>query len=415
MDEMETVQRSGAGRAPIAVVGSSELAREVRRLRSSQRFGLQVPDEAVLLWDVIVSCAAVVIDDSDERPWQVRLGELIEGLEFFTDMGTEEAEKAAAYVKTFATSDLPEWAQKLKQDGSRRFLIRMLGAGTYRRCALAMQQDGAVIAAAIRKLSRRAMPHAVALDDLYAALPEVKMEELKQAIGGKSSLLALAVSLDQILEKKSDEWGLALTEAAADVADLDQLTVGDLSEIAVRLRSLVQNSSREAVEGLSGALARKMAGARQALEHSDDGVAQAANSLVELVDRVLRAAFPDEFVLNWLGRNYSDAEDVKYAKDGGPIKPTKRGQALCFAHAGQDVEQRSPLHELAAAAIVAARSKLQQLKHADEGTVDEMVEVGKYMAALEGYMSLVIGVVWSNAPTERLDRFKRRLEKRKAA
>jgi len=94
----------------------------------------------------------------------------------------------------------------------------------------------------------------------------------------------------------------------------------------------------------------------------------------------------------------------------GSVRPTKRAQSLCFAHAGLAVDQPSALHELAAEAIVTTRTQLQKLKHDDRGTSEEIEELQRYLAAIEGYLTLVIGFVWAAAPSSSIDQFRSRLE-----
>jgi hypothetical protein len=118
--------------------------------------------------------------------------------------------------------------------------------------------------------------------------------------------------------------------------------------------------------------------------------------------------------MEWSRTSYQNLKNMTYVdrRDGGTERrrPTKMAQALCFVHSGQPVAEPSPLHELAAAALVTTRSALQQLKHADRGTEEELVEVRRYLAAVEGFLDLAVGLVWAIAPTDQVDRLRERLE-----
>lgn len=393
--------------------------REVRRLNQGQKHSVGVTEEAIILWDVIVSCAAALIDESRKEPWQGRLGLLLDQL-IGDDAGNDVAkiEQAGLYFDQFATQDLPKWASDLQKDGPVRFLVRMLGAAAYRRCAIALQQDGAVLTIALRRATRAILPYAVALDDLYVTLPPSIATKLPGLTGTPSAALSLAVKLDELFGEKARDWGLPLTLFTAEGVEADDLRSDDLPRLVEGLREFASNRSRAAVAELSDALDRKMRGARDAIQHSADPVGQAATSLIELLDRILRAAFTEDQVVSWAARNYPDAADMTYfpkdSKDGR-ARPTKRAQALCFAHAGVEVESPSPLHELAAAAIVSARADLQRLKHDDDGTPEDLEELQRLLAAVEGFMTLVVGVVWGSAPSETLDEFRGRLAPRKRA
>ncbi|MFX0581139.1 hypothetical protein [Nocardia nepalensis] len=76
-------------------------------------------------------------------------------------------------------------------------------------------------------------------------------------------------------------------------------TASDLAYLIEELRT-VTGPTRQALGELCGAWSRKLEGTRFALEGSVGGVSQAANSPVELIDRMLRAAFPGEEVVVWL-------------------------------------------------------------------------------------------------------------------
>jgi hypothetical protein len=175
-----------------------------------------------------------------------------------------------------------------------------------------------------------------------------------------------------------------------------------------KLRQLAAGPTRERLAELNARLAAKISGAQDALRSSADGVSQAAHSLVELIDRILRTAFPDGDVLSWLtdSKAYAD-EELTYLASNGTQRPTKRAQALCFAHGGRPTDQPSAIHAIAAAALVSAREQLQSLKHADQG--DEVQRVIALMAAVEGVLTLALRLGWSGLDEVEVDRLRQRL------
>ncbi|TDC37088.1 hypothetical protein [Micromonospora sp. KC213] len=406
-----TIPKPSYGEQAIALVGVSAVAREVSRLPIQQRQILKASDEAVLIWDLIVSCSAALTDDTDPRPWGDRLDEILSRF-FAGEIGEEQIEAAAKHFETFTKDQVPEWTKAAKRDGARLYLERLLGAAAYNRLKVALRQDCAILVVALRRAARNLMPYAVAMDDLFSALPAVQARSLPALTGAPNALLTLAIHLDQALEKLVEfSSGAVLLNSRE--SESTPLELADLAMLADKFREVVSGRSRAAVKELSAALGRKIQGARDALEHSADPVAQAANSLIELIDRLLRAAFTDDEVMEWLQANYPSAKGLTYIDQKGhspKIRPTKKAQVLCFVHAGLPVAEPSPLHEMAATAIVTVRAQLQKLKHADLGTEEEAVEVARHLNAVEGFLQLAVGVTWALAPDERVNELRTRLE-----
>lgn len=391
---------------PYKPMVTSALARELLHLRPTQRELLGIQQAAILLWNAVVSCAAVLTDDTDPRPWQERLESV-----FTSDTSAQfsevNLEEVVEYLNSGAANDISRWAEDLKRDGLQRFLEKMLGAATYYRLRVALQKDSLIVAVALRRAARTLMPFSVAFDDLLSVLPSTHLTKLPPLTSTSNALLSMILRLDALLERAM-EFGAPTTAAIEGSAD-GEVTVDDLGALAAQLREIVSGRSRESVTNLSSTLGRKIKGARDALDYSADAIAQCANSLIELIDRLLRAAFTESEVLEWTRVNYQHLSDMTYTDSSGKLRPTKRAQALCFVHAGLAVAEPSPLHELAAVALVTARSQLQQLKHADKGTEDERIELRRYLAAIEGFLDLAVGLVWATAPTEQVEGLRMRL------
>lgn len=65
-----------AGRSSsLSAAGACRLPAEIARLNGRQRRQIEIPDEAVKLWEALVSgVATMLLSDGDDRPWQVRRG-----------------------------------------------------------------------------------------------------------------------------------------------------------------------------------------------------------------------------------------------------------------------------------------------------------------------------------------------------
>jgi hypothetical protein len=79
---------------------------------------------------------------------------------------------------------------------------------------------------------------------------------------------------------------------------------------------------------------------------SDDGASQAANSLVEFIDRLLRQAFGDAFVLEWTAKYYPAETKMTFVDNQG-TRVRQRGLKLSASRMEANlVEQASSFHRL---------------------------------------------------------------------
>ena len=400
--------RNGA----VSLGDGSALVRELRSLSPTQRRALGTTVEMLEIWDGVTSCVALMIDDSDERTLPERLNTYFEDRFGSLDQISEnDVDKIANEAKTLLAGKIPDWAEDLQRIGVRKFILRAVGEAKYQRLSFALKEDVAIIAVALRRAAKALKPFAVALDDLYATLPAEERLKLPTTIDLPNSMLSLMLVLDAQLDK--------LVDFSAPVLAVDNLpaelavsTKNDLLALVGELREIVSGRSRDKVKALSVALGRKVQGARDALQYSADSVAQAANSLIELIDRLLRAAFTDEEVLAWINKSYPKSQGLTWI-DKGVTKPTKRGQILCFVHAGTTVDAPSIIHELAATALTKTRTQLQKLKHADQGTEEELQQIRQSLAAVEGFLHLAIGIAWAVVPEEQIEALRSNLDARR--
>jgi hypothetical protein len=235
-----------------------------------------------------------------------------------------------------------------------------------------------------------------------------QIEGLEALLG--NSMLNLALQVDAAIDRAVD-LGLPMETTSVRQDELEMLP-GDLLTISRQVGAQVSDESFALIQQLSEALGRKIQGAKDALEYSADPVSQAANSLIELIDRLLSGAFVDVEVLDWIEVSCPQRmSELTYVDNATSRRsPTKRAQALCFVFAGQPIGEPSMLHEAVAAAIAAARQQLQKLKHSDTGTEDERLQLLDRLATIEGFVLFVCRVAWIGAPEASLQSLRQRLD-----
>jgi len=319
---------------PYPVALASAVSTEVRALSPTRRRVLGVSDTMLVVWDLLVRAARVLTDDSDPRPWMDRLAEALGPMLDPAD----DAARAAMHghltsLLEVLETELVAWTEGLAKEDRRRFLLRAVGAAAWDRLGQALRSDAAVLVVAVRRGSRFLMPFALALDDVALVLTPAQLAECLPLGPVEGSLLGVALQLDKGL----DEFvglGLVLEAAAARPEEVEALRVEDLRAFAGELRQVVSGRSRSEVAGLSAALARKMQGAKDALEHSADPVSQASSSIIELIDRLLRTAFTDQEVLDWVRAAYPDDPAMTVVKDDDRVGPTNARAGVLFRLCG---------------------------------------------------------------------------------
>lgn len=389
----------------VAMPPGSELAEVLRSLPPGMQALLGVNQHALATLDLAVAAARTIIDDTDERSLDERFGWLPAALaDLDPDGGVNEL---LAWLSDITTRDAVIGRIRRLKDGSwRRFLHRLLGAAVYDRLAAAGRADGEAVGEAVQWASERVKPFAVAFDDCMRPLPPDEMRRLVGIDGlPASSTLETLLKLDGAVAKL---MALRREDPATDLVETSS-AAGHLPDLVEELRTATSGPTRQALGELNGLLGRKLEGARAALESSPDGVSQAANSLVELIDRMLRTAFPPAEVLDWLtatgrqGKLY-----VHYVGDNRDIpRPTKRAEALCFVYGGQVTAPSSVLEALGEA-VPAMRNELQKLKHADTAIESEVVKVRNLTYSVEAFITLVVRIGWAIMGADRIEEIRRR-------
>jgi hypothetical protein len=397
------------------LTGRSALTGELVRLSPRVQRILSVTPVVIAVLDVLITAARLATDDADARPLAERMEELLKELERFDDpqvisLINALMEKAAGFA------DDPE-AQKKAERYLKRFTSanymrvarRLLGAATYDRIQSAFDNDAAAVLIAIRRLTRHLLPFAVAIDDCIAILTPEQLAAAELFSPEQGSLLQIGLMIDALFD---DVFDGRLRQHFVTSRPDEELAwnIGDLEAIAEKLHEVLEGRTREALEQLSARLARKVRGARDAMEGSADAASQAANSLIEFIDRMLRDAFDEEFVLDWLARNRPNDRSLTYFDANQKReRPAKRGQALCFIFAGEDRTEPIPLHETIASSLNETRRGLQKIKHADTGSEEELEQLRAFMASVEGFVLYAIRFGWATVQDDQLETLRGRL------
>lgn len=389
--------------------GRSEIARVLASLPANQLKVLGIEYWAIGALDAGVTIATVLGSDIDTRPLADRIEWLANNLEFPDGV---EAEDVLRSIAAAAEDTIPKFVKRARTDVWKRFLRRLVGAAAYDRLVSAVYADTAVVVAAVQVAVRVIQPLALAIDNCAATLSPEQITKLGPFGNGDptTSVLRTFLSLDSALTQLVDmEFDLSAFDGDTDeVKDVhaDDVILDELVETA---RLALSGEIRAMLSSVNDLLRRKLSGAVTAIESSDDGVSQAANSLIELIDRLLRKAFTDAEVLEWLEATGRGSKDLVFEDGNGKIRPTKRAQALCFVY-GANVSEPSPFHEVVAHSLVEVRTKLQKLKHAESNTPDEVSALQTMMDTVEGALSFAIRIGWMSLGLGTVDKLRERLE-----
>lgn len=363
------------------------MANELAQLDPRIRKTLLINDYVIAFVDCLVTLAAIALED-DERPLTERLREA----EFA--VFDEPAEWVAQGLGQLDKKSIDHWGNRIKTVHYRKFLNRLVGTAEYDRLSDALQADMLIILGASRRVVGWLMPFAVALQDCLTELTEKQLAEVKFLDAAKVTLLGILLQLDELLGRiVADGLPLSLPEQNPFEADPSP---AEVAQLTFELRTVIRSRAGELLQELDVFLGRKLRGARDAMEHSADGVSQAANSLIELIDRLARNAFDEDEVLAWVDVQFANPSEFTYSQNDSR-RPTKRAQLLCLVYAGGPVDDPSvpALHRLVAFVLLTVRERLQKLKHADTGSDDELTLVRGMLSVVEGAFLVLVRLCWS--------------------
>ncbi len=212
-----------------------------------------------------------------------------------------------------------------------------------------MKEDAAVVALGVRRGLRALMPFAVEWEDALAVMTRDQLAAVTNLdLLGVGALHLIATLDDQLGEKIMTSLPMG---TIANDKDMMPRSASDLISVAEELRVIVSAESSKRFELANTYLVRKIEGARQALDHSVDGVSQAANSLIELIDRLLREAFDPISVVKWVDANLPEDGSLVWV-NCGQRRPTKRAEALCLVYGV--ARSRGPLRRMMTVSVPAS-------------------------------------------------------------
>lgn len=389
---------------------TSATARVLRGLPARAREDLGAADEVLIVIDGVVAAASTLMDPTDTRRWDHKIDWVLDG---FEEVGRAYGPRIAEWISALDEDTLRAVSARYARQGYLAYVQKMIGEAAFRRLRQALTSDIDVVGAAVHRGIEALMPYAIALEGVADVLTEDQVRRVMDFNPAGGFMLDLVFKLFELLDLAVDS--VALPEGLEALTRIRAGSPGptEIVSLAATLRERVSGQSRALIRDLNAVLDRKFSGARDALAYSADSNSQAANSLIEFIDRLLRQAYADEEVLAWLSANYPEQDDLTYVEQStGTLRPTKRGQALCLVHAGVDVAQKSELHVLMATSVSTIRQKLQRIKHADEGTDEERETITQCIIALEAFVHLGIRLGWSLVPDDGLVDLRSRLDPR---
>ena len=377
----------------------SRFAEAYYEMPEKKRNRLRIPSDLVDLFGVIVGLLRLVVTSSEDKVSKAQ----IDG--YFDSIDEETLDNAICALKEMTANG--NALKMLKRFSATKngtvFLERLLGADG-RLLAQALNEDLAFLGVLFDQFIVGAMPVVQAWEDTLAVLNSENKIALSKAVPVPVSLLELIIGFENEFGKKMltclpEEMVNSAAEAIS-VFDTNKFFPSKES-----VRKYLNSDAEERIRLIDEPLTKKLRGSITALSCSEDGVSQAANSLIELIDRVLRDFATDDEIERWLQANGFSGEEVfRFSEEKGKDVPTKFGQCLCFLYGGgtvisgaadkQGADILATLYYYLAKSMTSARNKLQKIKHADLGTDEERAEIKQITSAILGVIEIAHRFCW---------------------
>jgi hypothetical protein len=205
--------------------------------------------------DVVVTVCSILSDATDTRPWQERLDDAFRQVE--ADSVVAGLEDIAACQTQAAVDAL---LRKVRTVGYKAFARRLLGAATYDELERTLYEDAAVVALAVRRGVRAAMPFVVAWEDALAVMSREQLSTL-------TSIDVLGLNIGKLIHDLDALLGdRVLPAIPVEVLAAHHGDLLSLNELAGTVRAAVSSGALRQLSRVSEPLVRKLAGARDALE-----------------------------------------------------------------------------------------------------------------------------------------------------
>ncbi|WP_166999011.1 hypothetical protein [Paramicrobacterium fandaimingii] len=391
----------------------SALAAELRTIPINVRRALGIPNIVPDALDIAILTLHEILDESTDGSWESRLGRLPERIEWLFPNGfpADKIAHLSNMSETAMTAELDRHFARFKNGSAQRFLNRLLGTKEFHRLEMAFETDWALILVGFRRLLRAVMPVAQALEDAAFPLSKSELKALAILSESETVYLRLTLQLDQMIGAYFEHRDMSLKGMGFPVRASEEITPSvDLDQLVATMRGLLDLEAERRAGELSEVLLRKLRGFEQALDNSEDGVSQAASSLVEFIDRLLRTAFTRDEILQWTSTHLPGDKLMTFER-AGVVQPTKRAAALCFAFAGQTPAYDSTLQTMVALSLVKVRAAAEKIKHADRGTVEEQAELRQLMQSVRGALIFIIRFSWLMGESSRYENLRQRFIK----
>lgn len=350
----------------------SAFAREVAGTK--RRFPAQ--DVIAALCEMLVTtCKVYATSDSDS--FVAELEAAMEAKEhLFPSLAADDGPDVVAEI-----AKAERWVQRFQTQHGQRFVKRFFGSARADRFKAAFNEDVETMTPGIMKALPHFMEVAYAVDLCCSRV--VDGDELPET----PALFALS-RIGLFLEPSNTG------ERTFNVTFTPSNHAAELAHLATQMQAQTSANALATLESIETPLIRKLRGAYDAMEASEDGVSQAANSIIELIDRLLRCAFTDDEVLAWISAYERPRKGVPltYPKDGQE-RPTKQARAMCLISVGGDPGDLYDLHFTVAETVVGARRVLETYKHADtpEDAPDDLLDA---VHLVEAALVLIFRLGW---------------------
>ncbi|MGH3352318.1 MAG: hypothetical protein ACRDPS_16740 [Nocardioides sp.] len=362
----------------------SRVAGELRSIGEKRLAIMRISSVAVAMVEwVVVMCHAVMDDENDTDIFE-RLDAAMTALEAESDVTFEE-------VITISESQIDAIVNHVARPETRKFYRQLLGAAAYDRLAQAVKDDSATVLAATQRGLTLARPMVVAFQDSLSVLTanQIAAMGLGAPTDPAAALIRAVLQLDKVIAHVLDAMERDALDRLFPTDDDVDLDADAVLQAIEEIRPLVSQDLQRRLSLVNDALTRKVLGARDALDHSADGPAQAASSLVELIDQSLRSQLKGVDVVGWVQAKYpGSTRDLIYEKDG-VLRPAKRAEVLCLVYGPDSSPDKvEPFREAAVASLVTARRALEKVKHEDADPVGDRAVVEEMMRAVHGALGL---------------------------
>lgn len=376
----------------------SSFRAEYYSLPPSKRKLMPIKQEYVDLFGVVIGIAKLIATSNNDGELKGRIDDL------FVYLGDEALDNASEALAMLAAEDTAiKLAKRLSADDSgRNILRRAFGVSIGGALVEALRGDIAFLAVFVDNVTCGIMPVIVAWQNTL----EVLSPEVRRQFAMKAPLpVDLLQSTIRFKNAFSTEVISNLPNDMVDAAT-EQIHILDTDRYLPDSESInryLNEDAEERVSVINDKLLKKLKGAATALKLSEDGVSQAANSLIELIDRMLRDFASKQEVSAWLHENgFPDNRDDLY--DSKTKKPTKLAECLCFLYGGgllpskfndsEGSELLETFYFYLAKSLAAARKNLQQIKHADRGSQEERESIKQSTDAILGVIEIAHRFCW---------------------